>query len=75
MATSRKKRRTRRAAPTIEARKGSKMAIAIPIVENYLEHQDEQEPGEVVEELMKKANLSQAGARTYLYNIKNRLQS
>lgn len=75
MATRKKRRSTRRSAPTIEARKGSKMAIAIPIVENYLEHEDEQEPGEVVEELMSKAKLSQAGARTYLYNIKNRLQS
>lgn len=75
---SKKKRTTRRVSKkktALKARRGSKVEIVIPIVQDYLAHEDEREPGDVVKEIMKKADMTQAGARTYLYNIKNRLQA
>lgn len=68
-------KRSRRSTPTVQARKGSKLAIVIPIVEKYLANEDDFEPGEVVQEIMEKADMSVAGARTYLYNVKHRLQA
>lgn len=55
--------------------KKSKMSIAVPIVEKHFPKycEGEIEAGVIIDELVKKAKLTKAGARTYFFNIKQRI--